>query len=120
MAFGNFKKMVNGSGFIPEEISGFFAIWQKMNTINKIKKSHDYAWYNDYLKTSKWFKEIFSQACDAEYQAVIPIEVLSEKDPDMLNLYLSELFVSHNVKHKIDEEEGVYVIQLTKEYILSK
>ena len=120
MAFGNFKKMASGSNFIPEEITGFFATWKKMKTINKIKKSHDYAWYNDYLKTSKWFKDLFFQACDSEYQAVIPIEVLSEKDSDMLTLYLSELFVSHNVKHKIDEEERVYVIQLTKEYIMSK
>ena len=120
MALANFKEMINGSGFISEGFSVFFQTWRKMSIIKKIKNSHDYAWYNEYLKTCKFFKEFFVQACNAENTAIIPIDDFAECDADMLKLYLSEIFVSHNVRHKINEKEGVYIIQLTEEYLNSR
>ena len=115
----NFKKMVKGSGFISDGFLAFFVTWKKMRKIKKIKEAHDPAWYNEYLKMTKKLKEFFIQAKNNENCAIIPFEYLKGCDKDMLQLYLNEIYVSHDVKSEIDVEEGVYIIYLTREYIKS-
>ena len=115
MAWSNIKKIVSGSDLISSDFGSFFTSWNKMRIINKIKKSHDYQWYNEYLKTSKKFKDIFIQYCGEDDVSVIPFEDLA-CDEDMITLYLCEIYISHNVTSKIDKNERVYIIQLTNEY----
>lgn len=117
MAFDNYKTMLKGSAFISNGFSAFLGNWKKMNTIKKIKKNHDYAWYNEYLKVSKKIKTLFQQHADYDNVVTISAEDLPTTDSDVIELYLSEIYLSHDVRYTI--VENVYTIQLTPEYMRS-
>lgn len=117
MALNNWKTMLRESNFIFCEFSDFFKLWQQSQNIKKIKGSHDAAWYNEYLKTSKKIKAFLIETCDMDN--IVEISGADvDIDIDMLVLYLSEIYISHDVRYEL-KKNGDYIIYLTNKYIAS-
>ena len=117
MAFENFATLLKGGSAVSDGFSAFFGNWKAMRTIKKLKSNHDVAWYNEYLKVGKKMKSLFQQTADYDYVVTIAVSDLPTQDMDMINLYLNEIYLSHDVRYTLSE--NIYTIQLTSAYMRS-
>lgn len=118
MALKNYKTIFTGSGdAITGGYSAFLGDLKKMKRIQKIKKSHDIAWYNEYLKTSKKIKTLFQTLVNDDDMVIIAISDFPTTDLEMIELYLCELYLSHDVRYLLKDD--IYTIQLTAAYLRS-
>jgi hypothetical protein len=115
MALNNYKTILKGSEVISSGYSAFFGNLKAMKTIKRIKKSHDTAWYNEYLKISKKIKKLFKENADYDNVVTIAKKDMPTTDDDIITLYLTELYLSHDVRYII--EDDIYTIQLTHAYM---
>lgn len=117
MALNNWKTMLGGSNFVFSGFFDFFHLWKQSNNIKKIRAAHDEAWYNEYLKTSKKIKAFLIESCDPDNIVEVSGADINI-DFDMLELYLSEIYISHDVRYE-RQKNNTYIISLTNKYIAS-
>lgn len=117
MALNNWKTMLGESGFIFGGFVDFFKLWNQSKNIKRIKANHDEAWYNEYLKSSKKLKKILIESCNPDNLVEIYEDDIGI-DHDMLELYLCEIYISHDVRYE-RKNNNTYIICLTNKYIAS-